>query len=41
MAEAHLNLAYALQRHGDVSSAKGEYDAACKLDKKFCGAVKQ
>jgi arylsulfatase A-like enzyme/Tfp pilus assembly protein PilF len=37
MAEAHLNLGYALQRHGDMSSAKSEYEAACKLDAKYCG----
>ena len=38
LAEAHLNLAYALQRAGQISQARAEYQAACQLEKTFCPA---
>jgi choline-sulfatase len=37
LAEAHLNLALAYQRLGEAVPSKTEYDAACKLETKFCG----
>ena len=39
MADAHLNLAYALQRAGNATKAQLEYRAACRLEAKYCGAV--
>ena len=39
LAEAHLNLAYELQRTGQVSKARAEYQAACQLEAKFCPAA--
>lgn len=39
LADAHLNLAYALQRTGDPTKAQLEYRAACRLEAKYCGAV--
>lgn len=36
LAEAHLNLAYARQRLGHHREAQQEYDAACRLDEKYC-----
>jgi choline-sulfatase len=38
LAEAHLNLAYALQRAGQIRQARAEYLAACQLEKTFCPA---
>ena len=38
LAEAHLNLAYALHRAGQISQARAEYQAACQLAKNFCPA---
>ncbi len=38
LAEAHLNLAYALQHAGQISQARAEYQAACRLEKNFCPA---
>jgi len=38
LAEAHLNLAYALQHAGQISQARAEYQAACQLEKNFCPA---
>ena len=38
LAEAHLNLAYALQKAGQISQARAEYQAACQLEKNFCPA---
>jgi choline-sulfatase len=40
LAEAHLNLAFALQRRQDPGAA-AEYKAACKLEQKFCELVPQ
>jgi arylsulfatase A-like enzyme/Flp pilus assembly protein TadD len=39
LAEAHLNLAYGLQRAGKLSQARVEYETACQLEGKFCGGV--
>ncbi|MGD0790563.1 MAG: sulfatase-like hydrolase/transferase [Terriglobales bacterium] len=39
LAEAHLNLAYELHRAGKISQARAEYQAACRLEAKFCAAV--
>jgi choline-sulfatase len=39
LAEAHLNLAYALQRAGQIRQARAEYQAACELEKTFCPAT--
>jgi choline-sulfatase len=39
LAEAHLNLAFALQRMQKTIPAETEYKAACKLDEKLCGFV--
>jgi arylsulfatase A-like enzyme/Tfp pilus assembly protein PilF len=39
LAEAHLNLAYELQRAGKISLARAEYQSACQLEQKFCAAV--
>ncbi len=39
LAEAHLNLAYALQRMGDIKRAQSEYQAACRLEGKLCKLV--
>ena len=36
LAEAHLNLAFALQRMQELAAAATEYKAACKLQEKFC-----
>ena len=36
LAEAHLNLAFALQRMQEVGTAATEYKAACTLDEKLC-----
>jgi len=37
--DAHLNLAYALQREGKGSQAKLEYEAACRLESRYCRLV--
>lgn len=39
LAEAHLNLAFALQRMQKATAAGPEYKAACKLDEKLCQFV--
>jgi len=39
LAEAHLNLAFELQRVGKVSQARAEYQTACQLEAKFCAAA--
>jgi choline-sulfatase len=39
LAEAHLNLAFALQRMQEAGAAATEYKAACKLDEKLCEFV--
>jgi len=39
LADAHLNLAYALQRTGELTQAQSEYRAACQLEAKYCGLV--
>jgi len=39
LAEAHLNLAYALTRKGNAASAQSEYEAACRLDQRYCSLV--
>jgi tetratricopeptide (TPR) repeat protein len=39
LAEAHLNFAYELQRAGKLSQARAEYETACQLEARFCGAV--
>ncbi len=39
LAEAHLNLAFALQRMQEPAAAATEYEAACKLEKRFCEFV--
>jgi len=39
LAEAHLNLAFALQRMQEAGAAETEYKAACKLDEKLCEFV--
>jgi Flp pilus assembly protein TadD len=39
LAEAHLNLAYELQRVGQVREARTEYQTACQLEPKFCSAM--
>jgi arylsulfatase A-like enzyme/Flp pilus assembly protein TadD len=39
LAEAHLNLGYELQRAGKITQAGDEYQAACRLDAKFCAAA--
>jgi choline-sulfatase len=39
LAEAHLNLAFAQQRLGQVKSAQEEYKTACKLEERFCAYV--
>jgi len=39
LAEAHLNLAYALRRAGRVSQARVEYQTACQLEAKFCATA--
>jgi len=36
LADAHLNLAYALQRTGAATEAQQEYRAACRLETKYC-----
>jgi Flp pilus assembly protein TadD len=36
LAEAHLNLGYALQRLGDPAGAQKAYEQACRLQEKFC-----
>jgi arylsulfatase A-like enzyme/Flp pilus assembly protein TadD len=41
LAEAHLNLAYALRRAGKIRQAKAEYATACQLEAKFCGSLPQ
>jgi tetratricopeptide (TPR) repeat protein len=38
LAEAHLNLAYALQHAGQISQARAEYQAACQFEATFCPA---
>jgi arylsulfatase A-like enzyme/Tfp pilus assembly protein PilF len=38
-AEAHLNLGFVYERMGQATSARQEYDAACRLDKKLCNVV--
>ena len=39
LAEAHLNLGYAYQRLNQPVASKNEYDAACKLQQKYCELV--
>ena len=39
LAEAHLNLAYAYDRSVQNQAAKKEYEAACKLEEKYCRFV--
>jgi arylsulfatase A-like enzyme/Flp pilus assembly protein TadD len=39
LADAHLNLAYALQRMGTSTQAQSEYRVACHLEAKYCGLV--
>lgn len=39
LAEAHLNLAYTYQRLNRVQSSRAEYQAACRLEEKFCKFV--
>ncbi len=39
LAEAHLNLAFALQRMQKPTAAGKEYNTACKLDEKLCQFV--
>jgi arylsulfatase A-like enzyme/Flp pilus assembly protein TadD len=39
LAEAHLNLALALQTAGKTSQSRAEYATACQLEPKFCGYV--
>lgn len=39
LAEAHLNLAFALQRLQEPAAAATEYKAACKLEERFCEFV--
>lgn len=39
LAEAHLNLALALQNTGNLRSAQQEYETACRLEPKFCEYV--
>lgn len=39
LAEAHLNLAYAYQKLGQRSRGQAEYEAACRLEAKFCQYV--
>ena len=39
LAEAHLNLAYELDRAGQRNRAQAEYATACRLEATFCGAV--
>jgi protein O-GlcNAc transferase len=41
LAEAHLNLAYALQRIGKVRQARLEYAAACQFESKYCELIPQ
>jgi Tfp pilus assembly protein PilF len=41
LAEAHLNLAYAYQRLKRMTSAKAEYETACRLDQKYCQFVRR
>ena len=36
LAEAHLNLAFALQRMQEPAAARTQYQEACKLEVKFC-----
>ncbi len=36
LAEAHLNLAFAEQRLGQMKTAQEEYKTACRLDERFC-----
>ena len=39
LAEAHLNLAYELQRAGKITQARAEYQSACQLEAKFCAVI--
>lgn len=39
LADAHVNLAYALQNVGNASQARSEYAAACHLESKYCELV--
>jgi arylsulfatase A-like enzyme/Tfp pilus assembly protein PilF len=39
LAESHLNLGYAYQKQGRTLQAQGEYEAACRLETKFCQYV--
>ncbi|MFY9562227.1 MAG: sulfatase-like hydrolase/transferase [Terriglobales bacterium] len=39
LADAHLNLAYALQRIGEPHQAQLEYLAACRFESKYCELV--
>ena len=41
LAEAHLNLAFALQRMQQPAAARTQYKEACKLEEKFCGLMPQ
>ena len=39
LADAHLNLAYALQRAGKAPAAQLEYEAACQFESRYCVLV--
>jgi choline-sulfatase len=41
LAEAHLNLAFALQRMQEPAAARTQYKEACKLEEKFCELMPQ
>jgi Tfp pilus assembly protein PilF len=39
LAEAHLNLGFAYHKLHQQKAAKAEYEAACRLQSKFCGSA--
>ncbi len=39
LADAHLNLAFALRRVGKTPQAQEQYEAACKFEAKYCELV--
>ena len=39
LAEAHLNLAIALERIGKPREASSEYAKACQLESRFCNSI--
>ena len=41
LADAHLNLGYVYGQMGKPTDSKAEYEAACRLDSKFCKYVQQ